>query len=170
MSSSCGSQALQVSGVWLKILLRGQITLYVLLQLNGRQLYYCLRLRVVVEYLLAGVLLSSVVDVTLSTLLFMFHLISFSLHVIVHVSSYFLQSRLHRSCFMSVPSVHTSSLMFHCYFLQSAIHLIHFAYHSPSRSYLPYLVAFILHGHSTILSVSLFGQSCLWELAACGCL
>ena len=91
MSSSCGSQALQVSGVWLKILLRGQITLYVLLQLNGRQLYYCLRLRVVVEYLLAGVLLSSVVDVTLSTLLFMFHLISFSLHVIVHVSSYFLR-------------------------------------------------------------------------------
>ena len=74
--------------------------LYVLLQLNGRQLYQCLWLRVVVEYLLAGVLLSFVVDVTLSTSLFMFHLISFSPHFIDHVSLLF-------------PSVHSPSHSFH---------------------------------------------------------
>ena len=81
-----------------------------------------------VEYLLAGVLLCFVVDVTLSTSLFMFHLISFSPHFIVHESS--------------LPSADTSLLMFHCYFLQSTVHLIHLAYHSPSRSYLPYLVIY----------------------------
>ena len=58
----------------------------------------------------------------------MFHLISFSPHFIVHESS--------------LPSVDTSLLMFHCYFLQSTVHLIHLAYHSPSRSYLPYLVIY----------------------------
>ena len=58
----------------------------------------------------------------------MFHLISFSPHFIVHE--------------LSLPSVDTSLLMFHCYFLQSTVHLIHLAYHSPSRSYLPYLVIY----------------------------
>ena len=47
---------------------------------------------------------------------------------------------------------------------------IHFTYHSPSRSCLPYLVVFILHGHSTSLSVSLFSQSHLWKLTAYECL
>ena len=58
----------------------------------------------------------------LSTSLFMFHLISFSLHFIDHVSFYF---------------------------LQSTVHLIHFIYHSPSHSHLSYLFALILHGNST---------------------
>ena len=70
-----------------------------------------------------------------------------------------LHYRLHCSCFTLFPSAHTSLFMFHCYFLQSTVHLIHFTYRSPSRSYLSYLVAFILHGHSTMLSVSLFSQS-----------
>ena len=77
-------------------------------------------------------------NVTLSTSLLTFHLIS---------------------------SVHTSLVMFH--FLQSTAHLIHFIYHSP---YLPYLVVFILHGHSTLLSVSLYSQSRLWKLTAYECL
>ena len=38
-----------------------------------------------------------------------------------------------------------------------AVHLLHFIYHSPSHS--PYLIAFILHRHSTLLSVSPFSQS-----------
>ena len=64
-----------------------------------------------------------------------------------------LHYRLHCSCFISFSSVHTSLIMFHFYFLQSTVHLIYFIYDSPSRSCLPYLVAFILHGHSTSLSV-----------------
>ena len=47
--------------------------------------------------------------ITISTLLSMFHLISFSPHFNVHVSSYF---------------------------LQSTVHLIHFAYHSPSHEHI----------------------------------
>ena len=117
------------------------------------------------------ILLSGVPQgVTLLTSLFMFHLISFSPHFIVHVSSHFHQSTLHCSCFISFPSVHTSLIMFHFYFLQSTVHLIHFTYHSPSRSCLPYLVVFILHGHSTSLSVSLFSQSHLWKLMTYECL
>ena len=81
-----------------------------------------------------------------------------------------LHYRLHYSYFISFPSVHTSLIMFYCYFLQSTVHLIHFTYRSPSRSYLHYLVAFILHGHPTMLSVSLFSQSRLWELATYECL
>ena len=50
---------------------------------------------------------------TLPTLLFMFHLTSFSPHFIVHVSSLFLQSTPHCSSFISFPSVHTSLIMFH---------------------------------------------------------
>ena len=53
----------------------------------------------------------------------MFHLISFSPHFTDHVSFLF-------------PSVHSPFHSFHL--------------HSPSRSYLPYLVALILHGHSTL--------------------
>ena len=71
---------------------------------------------------------------------------------------------LHCSCFILFSSVHTSLFMFYFYFLQSTVHLICFTYHSPSRSYLPYLIIFILHGHSTTLSVSLFSQSRLWKL------
>ena len=72
--------------------------------------------------------------------------------------------------FISFPSVHTSLIMFHFYFLQSTVHLIHFIYHNPSCSYLPYLVVFILHGYSTSLSASLFRQSLLWKLAIYKCL
>ena len=46
-----------------------------------------------------------------------------------------LHYRLHCLCFISFPSVHTSLIMFHFYFLQSTVHLIHFICHSPSRSY-----------------------------------
>ena len=75
-----------------------------------------------------------------------------------------LHYRLHWSCFISFPSVHTSLMMFHFYLPSSTVHLIHSIYHSPSRSYLPYLVVFILHGHSTSLSLSLFSQFHLWKL------
>ena len=51
--------------------------------------------------------------VTLSTLLFMFHLISFSPHFIVHVSSHFLESTLHWSCFIFISfSSQSISFMF----------------------------------------------------------
>ena len=112
----------------------------------------------------------------------MFHLISFSPHFIVnvlshflqftlhYVSYHFLQSTLHCSCFIWFLSVHTSLIMFHFYFLQSTFYLIYFIYHSPSHSYLPYLVTLILHGHSTLLSVSHFSQSPLWKLTSYKCL
>ena len=64
--------------------------------------------------------------VTLSTSFVMFHLISISPLLIDYVS-------------------------FH--FLQFTVHLIHFSCHSLSYSHLPYLVALILNGHSTLLSV-----------------
>ena len=51
-------------------------------------------------------------NVTLSTSLFMFHLISFSPHFTVHVSSHFLQSTLHYVSFL-FPSVHSPSHSFH---------------------------------------------------------
>ena len=88
-----------------------------------------------------------------------------------------LHYRLHCSCFILFPSVHTSLFSFHLIFfsphfidhvsfLFPSVHLIHFIYHSPSHSYLnlPYLVPLILHGHSTLLSLSLFSQSRLWKL------
>ena len=84
-------------------------------------LYYCLWLRVVAEYLLAGVLLSFVVDVRLSTSLFIFHLISFSPHFIVHVSSQFRQSTLHCSCFI-VISFSSQSISF---ISSITVHLVH---------------------------------------------
>ena len=87
-----------------------------------------------------------------------------------NVSSHFLHSILHCSCFISFPSVHTSLVMFHFYFLQSTVRLIHFIYHSPSHSSLPYLVALILHSHSTLLLVSLFNQYSLWKLTTYECL
>ena len=67
------------------------------------------------------------------------------INFIVHLSSHFLQSTLNWSCFISFPSVHTSLIMFHFYFLQLTVHVIHFIYHSPSRSYLP-----CLGGHTGI--------------------
>ena len=75
--------------------------------------------------------------------LFMLHLISFSPHIIDHVS-------------------------FH--FRQLIVHLIHFIYHSRPYSHLPYLVVLMLPGHSTLLSVSLFNQSRLWKLTTYDCL
>ena len=92
------------------------------------------------------------------------------INFIVHVSSHFLQSSLHCSCFISFTSIHFSLIMFHFYFLQSTVHLIHFIYHSPSCSYLPYLAALILHVHSTLLWVSLFRQPGLWKLTTYECL
>ena len=44
-----------------------------------------------------------------------------------------LHYRLHYSCFISFPSVHFIVLV-SFYFLQSAVHLIHFIYHDPSHS------------------------------------
>ena len=67
-----------------------------------------------------------------------------------------LHYRIHCSCFISFPSIHTLLFMFRFYFLQATFNPIHFIYHSPFYSYLSYLVALILHGHSTLLSVSLF--------------
>ena len=96
--------------------------------------------------------------------------ICYIIDFIVHISYHICQSTLHCSCFISLPQVHTSLIMFHFYFLQSTVHLIHFTYHSPSRSCLPYLVVFILHGHSTSLSVSLSSQSRLWKLTTYECL
>ena len=49
----------------------------------------------------------------------------YMINFIVHISSHFLQSALHCSCFISFPSVHTSLIMFHFYFLQSIVYLIH---------------------------------------------
>ena len=76
--------------------------------------------------------------------------------------------QLHCSCFISFPSVHTSLFMFHFCFLQSTVYLIHFIYHIPSHSHLPFLIALVLDRHSTILP--LFSQSCLWKLTTYKCL
>ena len=72
------------------------------------------------------------------------------------------------------PSVHTSLFMFH---LSSAsphviddVSFLFPSVYSPSRSYLPYLLVFMLHGHSTILSVSLSTQSRFWKLKTYKCL
>ena len=94
------------------------------------------------------------------------------LHYQLHcyVSSPYHQSTLHCFCFISFPSVHTLLIMFYFYFFQSTVDLIHFTYHIPSCSYLPYLVVFILHGRSASLSVLLFSQSNLWKLMTYKCL
>ena len=60
-------------------------------------------------------------NVTLSTSLFMFHLISFSPHFTVHVSSHFLQSTLHWSCFIFI-SFSPQSISF---ISPTTVHLIH---------------------------------------------
>ena len=78
----------------------------------------------------------------------MFHLISFSPHFIVHVSSYFLQSTLHCSCFISFPSVHTSLFMFHLISFSphftDDVSFLFLSVHSPSHSfYLPQSISFI---------------------------
>ena len=101
------------------------------------------------------------------TSLFMFHLISFSPHFIDHVSSHFFQSTLHCSCFILLPSVHTSLFMFHLIsFSPQSISFIS----STTVHLVPYLVVFILHGHSTSLQVSLFSQFRLWNLTTYECL
>ena len=56
------------------------------------------------------------------------------------------------------------------YFLQFTVHLIHSIYHSPYHSHFPNLVALILHGYWSLLSVSLFSQSRLWKLTTYECL
>ena len=71
--------------------------------------------------------------------------ICYIIDFIVHISYHICQSTLHCSCFISFPQVHTSLIMFHFYFLQSTVHLIHFTYHSPSRSYLPYYLVIQPH-------------------------
>ena len=94
------------------------------------------------------------------------------LYISWHISfdTLLLHYQLRCSCFISFPLVLTSLIMFHFYFLQSTVHLIHFIYNSPSHSHLPYSVALILHGHSTLLPVSLFSQPCLWKLTTYKCL
>ena len=62
-----------------------------------------------------------VLGVTLSTSLFMFHLISFSPYFIVHVSSYFLQSTLHWSCLIFI-SFSPQSIS---YISPTTVHLVH---------------------------------------------
>ena len=101
----------------------------------------------------------------------LFHLISFSSHFINHVSSHFLKSTLQCSCFILLSSV-SPHFIDHVSFSFPSVHSPSHSFHlpSPSRSCLPYLVVFILHGHSTSLSVSLFSQSHLWKLTAYECL
>ena len=67
-----------------------------------------------------------------------------------------LNYRFHCSRLISFSSAHALFIMFHFYFLQFKFHPIHFIYHSASHLYLPCLVALVLHGHSILLSVSLF--------------
>ena len=60
-------------------------------------------------------------DFTLWTSLFMFHVIFFSPHFIVHVSSHFLQSTLHWSCFIFI-SFSPQSISF---ISPTTVHLVH---------------------------------------------
>ena len=83
----------------------------------------------------------------------MFYLISVTPHIIVHVSSHFLESTLHWSCFIFI-SFSPQSISF---ISPTTVHLNHV--------YL-ILVVFILHGHSTSLSVSPFSQSRLSKLVS----
>ena len=65
---------------------------------------------------------------------------------IVHVSSYFLESTIHRSNFISVPSVYTSLFMFHLIsFSPHLIVMLHFYFLSPqSHSFhLPQSISFM---------------------------
>ena len=80
---------------------------------------------------------------------------------------------------VSIVTLSTSFLMFHLisfssqsisFISSTTVHLIHFIDHSPSYSRLLYLVALILHRHSTLLSLSLFSQTCLWRLMIQECL
>ena len=60
-------------------------------------------------------------DGTLSISLFMFHLISFSTHFMVHVSSHFLQPTPHWSCFIFI----SFNSQFISFILSTILHLIH---------------------------------------------
>ena len=79
-------------------------------------------------------------DITLSTSLFLFCLISFSPHFIVHVSYHFLQSRAHWSCFMFI-SFSPQSISF---ITPTTIHLIHI--------YLIWLYSYITWSFNHIVS------------------
>ena len=95
-----------------------------------------------------------------------------------------LHYQLHRSCFVLFPSVHTSLFMFHIISFSPGfidhVSCLFPSVHSPSLSlHLPQSISFIftlfgcihiLHLHSTILSVSLFSQSCLRKLMTYKCL
>ena len=119
----------------------------------------------------------------------MFHLISFSPHFIVHVSSHFLQSTLRCSCSISFPLFHTSLIMFHpisfsphlivhvsSYCLQSTPHcscLILFpSVHSPSHLFhLPQSISFLIWLCSYYMVVFIVHVSsyCLQSKPHCSC-
>ena len=69
-------------------------------------------------------------------------------------------------CTCMSPVCHSYALVCNPYLTRNGFTMNH---HSPSHSHLPYLVALILHGHSTLLSVSLFSQSRLWKLTTYEC-
>ena len=70
--------------------------------------------------------------------------ISFSLFLFCLLLHY----RLHCSCFILFPSVHTSLFMFHCYFLKSTLHwscfiFISFSPHPSHSFHLPQSISFM---------------------------
>ena len=69
------------------------------------------------------------------------------INFIVRVSSYFLQSTLHCSCSILFPSVQTSLIMFHFYFLQSTGHLIH----SPNTIHLVHINLIWLYSYYMVV-------------------
>ena len=85
-----------------------------------------------------------VADVTLSTSLFVFHLISFSPHFIVHVPSYFLQSKLHWSCFIfisfspqAISFIHLTQSISFIFILFGCIHITWLFNHIVSFTFQP---------------------------------
>ena len=74
----------------------------------------------------------------------------------------------------SLATLSTSLITFHLnlfqtivhliHLIQTLVHLIHFIYQSALHSNLPYLVTFISHRHSTLLSFPPFSQSLLSKL------
>ena len=70
-----------------------------------------------------------------------------------------------------LSSFRLQSISFISFRPQSISLIIHFLYHSPSHSHLPYLVTLISsHCHSTLLSLPPFIQSRLWKLTTQKCL
>ena len=64
---------------------------------------------------------TKLLNVTLWTSLFMFHLVSFSPHFIVHVSSHFLHSTLHWSCFIFISFIPQSI----SFISPTTVHVVH---------------------------------------------